>query len=411
MIIGGLHWFFAAGIAVSIHLMGMLWLSVPAPARQLETERTSETIVVMLGRNAWRSAGNAETLKPGTDMPVIAAMELEEKQTEPAKEALQPRIRETQGPVLAEAAPVRVRMELGAVNSADPIEISTVRTPSSVESKPTAPETAAITDSTKTESVEETPSRPVITEMAPKVESSVTVPTEIVDDFTVPESVEASTTMEEAGTLRGATATPVDSPAVEVGGVEPASDTTATVEDATSIRPDESESAVQLDTVDAESAGDVAGIEVAAIRQPVPEVEPTFEPDAAQSAQPETIDLKEFQEGAGGSGVAARYAGVIEGWLKKNTHYPRAARLAGQEGEVVVRFVINRGGKVQFIEIEAESGFPLLDREAREMIERGDPFPGMPDDMSGQELEVRVPVSFNVRDETLTKEIPPIYLE
>ena len=92
-------------------------------------------------------------------------------------------------------------------------------------------------------------------------------------------------------------------------------------------------------------------------------------------------------------------------------HYPRAARLAGQEGRAIVRFVIDRSGKVLSIRLEQGSGHNVLDREAVEMIERADPFPVMPAEMIASELELRVPIVFEIHDESLIRQIPPIYLE
>jgi TonB family protein len=156
-----------------------------------------------------------------------------------------------------------------------------------------------------------------------------------------------------------------------------------------------------------------AGVDAdtAATRQPEAELQPTTAPRTVEATAPQTVKLQELQQRSGGAGVVAHYAGVLKGWLQRNMHYPRAARLAGQEGDVVVRFVIDREGNVQSVELETGSGYPLLDREATEMVERGDPFPAMPDDMPGDRLEVRVPVSFHVRDETLNKNLPPIDLE
>lgn len=111
------------------------------------------------------------------------------------------------------------------------------------------------------------------------------------------------------------------------------------------------------------------------------------------------------------SGVSARYAGLLKGWLRENMHYPRAARLAGQEGRAIVRFVIDRAGKVSSIQLEQGSGHRILDREAVEMIERAEPFPIMPAEMAGSRLELRVPVVFEIHDESLFKQIPPIFLE
>jgi len=199
-------------------------------------------------------------------------------------------------------------------------------------------------------------------------------------------------------------------PGVETATAGPAADNARSVEEVATTAPDASRPQVELEAV-APVGADTADVDVAAAREPSPDVSSSATPEVTESTAPETVRLRDLQQRSGGAGVVARYAGVLKGWLQKNMHYPRAARLAGQEGDVVVRFVIDRDGNVQSVELESGSGYELLDREATEMVERGDPFPAMPVDMPGDRLEVRVPVSFHVRDETLTKDLPPIYLE
>ena len=123
------------------------------------------------------------------------------------------------------------------------------------------------------------------------------------------------------------------------------------------------------------------------------------------------LTLDESQSSGLGMGVVARYAGLLKGRLENSMHYPRAARLAGQQGSVVVRFVIDRNGTVLSIVLEKPSGHAILDREAVEMIERAEPFPIMPGDMSGEVLELRVPVAYKIEEDSRTRDIPPIYLE
>ena len=57
------------------------------------------------------------------------------------------------------------------------------------------------------------------------------------------------------------------------------------------------------------------------------------------------------------------------------------------------------------------SGHAILDREAVEMIERAEPFPVMPGEMSGEVLELRVPVAYKIDEDSRTRDIPPIYLD
>jgi hypothetical protein len=52
-----------------------------------------------------------------------------------------------------------------------------------------------------------------------------------------------------------------------------------------------------------------------------------------------------------------------------------------------------------------------LDGEAMQMVKRADPFPAMPLEIVGNELELRVPIVFYIKDYERQREIPPIYLK
>ncbi len=110
-------------------------------------------------------------------------------------------------------------------------------------------------------------------------------------------------------------------------------------------------------------------------------------------------------------GVTAQYAGVLKGWLQRNMRYPRDAWLEGQQGTVVVLFTIGRDGNVITSRLERSSGHNLLDGEAMQMVKRADPFPAMPLEIVGNELELRVPIVFYIKDYERQREIPPIYLK
>lgn len=430
MIIGAAHWVLALAIAVSVHLAGIVWISLTAPAHQELEERASTSIVVTLGRAASRTA--AEAARPDSTEAVDAADTDAVPQPSTVDEA--------PGPETPEAEPAPAVTEAAAADAAEPVTPSTQRPgdpepapesqPAGIEAAAVSPDPVTASEAEDVELAETTTARPT-TEAAPasaaaavqapsaqakaqdvpipptpsmNTEPAVDEPAVFADDAPMPEPAPSETDIAQASTE-----------AADVSGIEPSPAPTvpqvsSSVENAAAVQAEAAAPAQAPESVGSRSA-DEASVEVAAARPPEAAVESTSEPDISEAIEPEVMDLQALQDSSAGTGVAARYAGVLKGWLQRNMHYPRAARLAGQEGRVIVRFVIDRAGNVQSIELESKSGFPLLDREAREMIERGDPFPGLPKDMAGQQLEVRVPINFDVRDETLTKEIPPIYLE
>lgn len=451
MIIGALHWFLATGIAVSIHLAGMMWLSLGEPVRQIEPERASYGIVVNLGRDAGASGEAADSVAPDQGEAVTDAETLEAEQadttartspapetdTAPAPEADDPEPNQAAPQPATEPEEPRTAPATAGVEP-DTAEIRSVQ-PQAVESRQATdagspePEPEAVTVESVPDA-EPTPSRPVESQETARVEVVQTerarptvetpaepgesVPVEFAETATVPETPEPAAPARDTAAPDVSAASPAQQPTADVARAESAPDPASEVESVPTLQSTDSASTMQLQPVEASASGEDP--EVTAAAQPAPEVKQTSQPETSttavpqtsKAAVPETVDLQELRESEGeGSGVVARYAGVIKGWIQKNMHYPRAARLAGQEGEVVVRFIMDRDGRVQSVELESGSGFPLLDREATEMIERGNPFPAMPVEMPGQKLEVRVPVSFHVEDETQTREIPPIYLD
>ncbi|HSH43498.1 MAG TPA: TonB family protein [Arenicellales bacterium] len=437
MTIGSGHWLVATVIAVSIHLAGLWWLIMTSSEREPIAETPGEGIVVTLGRSD--PTGLESMDAPEVEAAREEVAEARSQTPEAVDDAAQPLLADT-----APGEPDPPEPDTAPVESTPPAEIQ----PAPETPAMAAPELEVAAPQPAAEVPEEAPTATVPTPAEAVTETQTTQPPAPDDtstaeavsvapdaiDGTLPEAAEPLTVevspdrsgeapvapeAQPGGTaLEPAPAAAVDAlpesptrsapqPDAVAESSSPASTDVAPVEDALPAPqggPDRELEAVPP------AAG--SGVEAAAAPgQPEAEIQPATAPRTVEAAAPETVKLQDLQRRSGGAGVVAHYAGVLKGWLQRNMHYPRAARLAGQEGDVVVRFVIDREGNVQSVELETGSGYPLLDREATEMVERGDPFPAMPEDMPGDRLEVRVPVSFHVRDETLEKDLPPIDLE
>jgi len=101
-------------------------------------------------------------------------------------------------------------------------------------------------------------------------------------------------------------------------------------------------------------------------------------------------------QGQGASSDAARqsYYSTLKNWLERYKRYPRQAMLRRQQGVVTVRLRINRVGDVLDFSIVEGSGYPLLDREARRMVQRATPLPPLPDAITTAELSEDVAIQF-----------------
>lgn len=114
-------------------------------------------------------------------------------------------------------------------------------------------------------------------------------------------------------------------------------------------------------------------------------------PGAAQGADVDS------DPGGGLPGPTPDYLGLLRAWLEKHKEYPRPSRTRREEGTVLLRFVMERSGRVVSHRIERSSGYPALDRAVEEMLARAQPLPAMPPDMLQAKLELVVPVQFALR--------------
>jgi protein TonB len=64
----------------------------------------------------------------------------------------------------------------------------------------------------------------------------------------------------------------------------------------------------------------------------------------------------------------------------------------------LLRFRMDRNGKVLSYSIERTSEHEVLDEAALAMIERAQPLPPLPDDVPGESIELIIPANFNITD-------------
>ena len=103
------------------------------------------------------------------------------------------------------------------------------------------------------------------------------------------------------------------------------------------------------------------------------------------------------------AGVSAREADAMATWeaqlrahLERYKRYPRDARMRGEAGEAVLRFVIDRDGHVLSSAVTRSSGFATLDDETLEMLRRATPLPPMPPEIQDPQKVFTIPVQFGL---------------
>ena len=118
---------------------------------------------------------------------------------------------------------------------------------------------------------------------------------------------------------------------------------------------------------------------------------------AAASPATSSLPPRGVEDGAdikAPSGTSRSYAAKVRSWLYAHKIYPRRARMRREEGQVQVRFILDRAGTLLEGAIIRGSGNPVLDEEARAMLQRASPYPRAPVELPGERIEFSAPIEF-----------------
>ena len=83
--------------------------------------------------------------------------------------------------------------------------------------------------------------------------------------------------------------------------------------------------------------------------------------------------------------------------LHRHKRYPVGARTKREQGVVYVRFSMDRRGNVLSAAIEKSTRFTDLDNEGLALLARAQPLPLPPVELSGDPIEMIVPVEFSLK--------------
>ena len=146
--------------------------------------------------------------------------------------------------------------------------------------------------------------------------------------------------------------------------------------------------------------------------QPPKIVTPVLAPALKQSTPPEPIQQIEASVAKKKNSTATsaisdasnlehektRYITLLARWLERHKRYPTIARRRNQEGEVVVKFVIDVEGRLLRQTLVQSSNHASLDTAASKMLERASPMPPVPAELRNgkTEFEYTIPVHFKL---------------
>jgi protein TonB len=93
--------------------------------------------------------------------------------------------------------------------------------------------------------------------------------------------------------------------------------------------------------------------------------------------------------------ISPDYRSLLSGWLESHKRYPEEARQRGEEGRAVLRFRVDRYGRVISYSVVSSTGFADLDAAVEQML-RGATLPPFPPSMPQPEIEVSVTIRFGL---------------
>jgi protein TonB len=93
--------------------------------------------------------------------------------------------------------------------------------------------------------------------------------------------------------------------------------------------------------------------------------------------------------------VSGNYRAALSAWLESHKRYPDSARQRGEEGRAVLRFRVDRSGRVLTYALASSTGYADLDAAIDAMM-RGATLPSFPADMTASDVEVSVTVRFSL---------------
>jgi protein TonB len=90
------------------------------------------------------------------------------------------------------------------------------------------------------------------------------------------------------------------------------------------------------------------------------------------------------------------YFEQLDRWLTRHKTYPAAMKKAGHQGVVMIRFTMDRAGRLLALQVVAGSGQTGLDEAALAMFRQAAPLPPLPPELPLPQLTLTLPVEFSL---------------
>jgi periplasmic protein TonB len=113
-------------------------------------------------------------------------------------------------------------------------------------------------------------------------------------------------------------------------------------------------------------------------------------------ASPVAAAPVQAQVNVGDSTAIPTWKKLVVSALERNKRYPSAAQARNERGTAQLAFSLDRQGRVTASRIVHSSGSAALDQETLDLVRRAQPFPPPPVAMPGVQIDLTVPIRFNM---------------
>ncbi|MFH5923171.1 energy transducer TonB [Roseomonas xinghualingensis] len=118
--------------------------------------------------------------------------------------------------------------------------------------------------------------------------------------------------------------------------------------------------------------------------------------DAMASVAQGAADAPNAQLRIRGANLGENWRSAFMAWLRQHGYYPRQAVEAGEDGTAVVRFTVDRSGKVSGLQLIGRSGSVWLDAGAQALL-RGRTVPSFPPGTQEDSAEIDLTINYILR--------------
>jgi TonB family protein len=106
-------------------------------------------------------------------------------------------------------------------------------------------------------------------------------------------------------------------------------------------------------------------------------------------------DITQLHPQGKGDDVGEDWFNEVAAWWLRHRFYPNEAARLAQEGDVVLRLVVGRDGRVESVEVDQKSGSPWLDLGALAVF-RAAKLPPLPPDVRDPNVTVNFTIHYMI---------------